>query len=191
MIHYIVEQRTRKTIYHQGCATDQRRNPFGLSLCNVRPEVFYRNAIWPWSKLSLKRSSPTVKASIETVRCLFVLLDGILLGASRLSDWHSHATCKTQINLAKCRARSGFTNTIAGQIVSSKLDALGIKCTNQAILFHHSMSSQRSILFKRERDCVTAAHVSTFCTCSRGPRSPLRRHNRKRFAMTDGNPSSV
>lgn len=89
-----------------------------------------------------------------------------------------HATCKTQINLAKSRARSGFTNAIAGKI-SAKLDALGIKCTSQAILFHHSMSSQRSILFKRTWLCKLPAHVSTFCTCSRGPRSPLRRHNRK------------
>lgn len=42
----------------------------------------------PFCKLSLKRSSPTIKASSETVRCLFVLLGSILLGA-RLSDRHS------------------------------------------------------------------------------------------------------
>lgn len=43
----------------------------------------------PFCKLSLKRSSPTIKASCETVRCLFVLLGSILLGASSLSDRHS------------------------------------------------------------------------------------------------------
>ena len=42
--HYTVEQRPINH-RHRGCATDQRRNPFGLSLRNVRLEAFYRNAI--------------------------------------------------------------------------------------------------------------------------------------------------
>lgn len=60
-----------------------------------------------------------------------------------------HATCKTQINLAKCRARSGFTNAIAGKIVTSKLECLRNK-THE--------SSALSCL--RERDCVNCLLMS-------------------------------
>ena len=89
-----------------------------------------------WSELSLKRLSPTVKASIATVHCLFVLLDGILHGAiacHRIATTRHARRESTSLNVVQGQ---GSRTPIAGEIVSLKLENVTITARSCQYFLH-------------------------------------------------------